>query len=189
MFTINALPYDKNALSGFLSENTLSFHHDKHLQAYVDNTNNLAKGTPFEGEDLTTIIKKATGGLFNNAAQVFNHEFYFKCLSADVKAPNGRVKELLLKNFETLENFESEFSKAAVSNFGSGWTWLVQTGDTLKIVNTSNAQNPLTEDLNPILCVDVWEHAYYLDYQNRRADYIKAFLSHINWDFVESNLK
>lgn len=187
--TLPPLPYSKNALEGFLSEQTLTFHHDKHLNAYVETTNKLKKGTSFENESLETIIKKAQPGpLFNNAAQVFNHTFYFKCLCAEKKQPSANLMALIEKSFNSYDDFIDLFKASAVGNFGSGWTWLCASNGALEIVNTSNAANPLTMGKTPILCVDVWEHAYYLDYQNRRADYLKDFVEHIDWDFVESNL-
>ncbi len=188
-FTLPDLPYAKNAL-GFISENTLSFHHDKHFKTYVDTANKLAAGTEFENASLETIIKGAKGPLFNNAAQAYNHAFYFNCISPKAVEIPANLKHAIEKAFGSVENFTSEFVKSAAGNFGSGWTWLVQTKDgSLKIVNTSNAGNPLTDDLKPLLTVDVWEHAYYLDYQNRRPDYLKDFVAHINWDFVASNFK
>ncbi len=189
-FTLPPLPYSKDALNGFLSEQTLTYHHDKHLNAYVETSNKLKKGTSFENETIENIIKKAQPGpLFNNVAQVFNHTFYFKCLCTKSSGPGSRIKELIEKSFGSCEEFLDLFKSSAVGNFGSGWTWLCQTNDGLEIVNTSNAANPLTMGKNPLLCVDVWEHAYYLDFQNRRADYVKDFCDHINWEFVESNLK
>ncbi len=187
-FTLPDLPYAKNAL-GFISENTLNFHHDKHFKAYVDTANKLAAGTEFEGKSLEEIIKKAKGPLFNNAAQAWNHGFYFDGISPKAVAVPAKLKAALEKAFGSVEKFSDEFAKSAAGNFGSGWTWLVEDKDgSLKIVNTSNAGNPLTDGLKPLLTVDVWEHAYYLDYQNRRPDYLKDFVAHINWDFVARNL-
>ena len=188
-FTLPELPFAKNALTGFLSEQTLTFHHDKHFKTYVDTAGKLAAGTEFEGKSLEEIITGAKGPLFNNAAQAWNHDFYFKGLSPEKKPIPSQLAEKLSAAFGSPEKFLDTFSASATGNFGSGWTWLVQQGNTLKIVNTSNAGNPLTEGLTPLLTVDVWEHAYYLDYQNRRADYLKAFVDHINWDFVALNLK
>lgn len=188
-FTLPALKYDKPAL-GFISENTLNFHHGKHLQAYIDTTNKLVAGSNYEGKSLLEIMTTSSGPLFNNAAQAWNHEFYFNCLSPESKTPSDKVLSLINDNFESLEDFKQKFAASAVSNFGSGWTWLVQTGpNKLKIMNTSNAANPIVDGFTPILVVDVWEHAYYLDYQNRRADYVKDFLEHIDWDFVASQLR
>lgn len=188
-FELSPLPYEKNAL-GFISENTLNFHHGKHFQAYVDTTNKLVAGSNYEGKDLIEIMKTSDGPLFNNAAQAWNHDFYFKCITGESKDPEGKVLELINANFDSLEDFKQKFAASAVANFGSGWTWLVQTGpNKLKIMNTTGAANPLVEGFTPILVVDVWEHAYYLDYQNRRADYLKDFLAHVNWDFVASQVQ
>lgn len=188
-FTLPALKYPKNAL-GFISENTLNFHHGKHLQAYVDTTNKLVAGSSYEGKSLIDIMMSSSGPLFNNAAQAWNHEFYFNCISPEEKEIPEKIKALLISNFESVESFKEKFAASAVGNFGSGWTWLVQTGpNLLKIVNTSNAGNPLIDGFTPIITVDVWEHAYYLDYQNRRADYVKDFIAHIDWDFAAANLK
>lgn len=188
-FTLPDLPYAKNALSGFLSDQTLTFHHDRHFRTYVDTTAKLTAGTEFEGKSLEKIITSAKGPLFNNAAQAWNHDFYFKCISPAKKQIPAPLAAKLDAAFGSAAKFLEAFCASAAGNFGSGWTWLVQQGDTLKIVNTSNAGNPLTEGLTPLLTVDVWEHAYYLDYQNRRADYLRAFADHIDWDFVAGSLK
>ena len=188
-FTLTPLPYQKYALEGFLSESTLTYHHDKHLNAYVETCNKLKKGTVFENEPLENIIRKAQPGpLFNNAAQIFNHEFYFKCLCPDKINVPGKLKERLEKDFGGVEEFSDIFRASAAGNFGSGWTWLCEGGEKLEIINTSNAGNPLTMNKKPLLCVDVWEHAYYLDFQNRRVDYLKEFMNHVNWEFVASFL-
>lgn len=188
-FELSPLPYEKNSL-GFISENTLNFHHGKHFQAYVDTTNKLVAGSNYEGKDLIEIMKTSDGPLFNNAAQAWNHDFYFKCITGTTTAPQGKLLDLINENFGSLDEFKQKFAASAVGNFGSGWTWLVQTGpNKLKIMNTSNAANPIVDGFTPILVVDVWEHAYYLDYQNRRADYLKDFLEHVNWDFVASQMR
>lgn len=188
-FALPSLKYEKNAL-GFLSENTLNFHHGKHLNAYIDTTNKLVAGSNYEGKSLVEIMCTSSGPLFNNAAQAWNHEFYFNCICPETKQPSSKLLEMIEANFDSLEDFKTKFSAAAVSNFGSGWTWLVQTGpNKLKIMSTSNAANPLVDGFTPILTVDVWEHAYYLDYQNRRADYVKDFLEHVDWDFVTSQMR
>lgn len=188
-FTLPSLKYDKSAL-GFISENTLNFHHGKHLQTYIDTTNKLVTESHYEGKSLLDIMCSSSGPLFNNAAQAWNHEFYFNCLSPETKAPQGKLLEMINENFESLESFKQKFAASAVSNFGSGWTWLVQTGpNKLKIMNTSNAACPIVDGFTPILVVDVWEHAYYLDYQNRRADYVKDFLEHVDWDFCASVMR
>lgn len=188
-FELVPLKYDKNSL-GFLSENTLNFHHGKHFNAYVETTNKLVAGSNYEGKSLEEIMRTSDGPLFNNAAQAWNHEFYFNCITGETKAPEGKLLDLINQNFGSLEEFKQKFAASAVANFGSGWTWLVQTGpNLLKIMNTSNAANPLVDGFTPILVVDVWEHAYYLDYQNRRADYIKDFLEHVDWTFVASQMR
>ena len=188
-FKLAPLPYDKKALQGFLSDNTLTFHHDKHLNAYVETANKLKKGTAFEDKSVEEIIKNAEpGSLFNNTAQIFNHEFYFKCLSPAKQQVPLVLQDKINAAFGSLEAFLEKFRSSAVGNFGSGWTWLCLNEDKLEIVNTSNAANPLTLGKKPLLTVDVWEHAYYLDFQNRRADYLKEFCEHINWEFVSSNL-
>lgn len=188
-FSLPPLKYEKNALGPFLSENTLNFHHGKHLQAYVDTTNKLVAGSQYEGKDLKEIMLSASGPLFNNAAQAWNHEFYFNCISPSKTDVPANLQKLIDDSFGSLDKFKEQFIASAAGNFGAGWTWLVQDGNQLKIVNTTGAGNPLTDNKNPILAVDVWEHAYYLDYQNRRPDYLKAFVDHINWQFVASNLK
>ena len=188
-FKLAPLPYDKKALQGFLSDNTLTFHHDRHLNAYVETANKLKKGTAFEDKSVEEIIKNAEPGpLFNNTAQIFNHEFYFKCLSPAKQQVPLVLQDKINAAFGSLEAFLEKFRSSAVGNFGSGWTWLCLNEDKLEIVNTSNAANPLTLGKKPLLTVDVWEHAYYLDFQNRRADYLKEFCEHINWEFVSSNL-
>ncbi len=188
-FALPPLKYDKKAL-GFISENTLNFHHGKHLQTYIDTTNKLVAGSNYEGKSLLEIMTSSSGPLFNNAAQSWNHEFYFNCLTGEKKEPTGKLLEMINENFGSLDEFKQKFAAAAVGNFGSGWTWLVQTGpNKLKIMSTSNAANPIVDGFTPILTVDVWEHAYYLDYQNRRADYLKDFLEHIDWDFVASQMR
>lgn len=188
-FSVTDLKYSKTAL-GFISESTLNFHHGKHFQAYVDTTNKLVAGSNYEGKSLLDIMCSSEGPLFNNAAQAWNHGFYFDCICAEKKEPTGKLLELINENFGSLDEFKQKFSASAVGNFGSGWTWLVHTGgNKLKIINTSNAANPIVDGFTPILVVDVWEHAYYIDYQNRRADYVKDFLDHVDWDFVASQLR
>lgn len=188
-FELVPLKYEKNSL-GFITENTLNFHHGKHFNAYVETTNKLVAGSNYEGKTLVEIMCSSDGPLFNNAAQAWNHEFYFNCMTGEKKAPEGKLLELINSNFGSLDEFKQAFTASAVSNFGSGWTWLCHTGgNKLKIMNTSNAANPLVDGFTPILVVDVWEHAYYLDYQNRRPDYVKDFLEHVDWDFVASQLR
>ncbi len=183
-----ALKFDLNALSPVISKQTLEFHYGKHHQAYVNNLNNLIKGTKFENDSLETIIKEADGGIFNNAAQVWNHSFYFDAFSANGGGePNGKLASSISSNFGSFAEFKVQFSKAAATLFGSGWAWLVLKSDgKLNIIQTSNAGNPIRDGLKPILTCDVWEHAYYLDYQNRRPDYIEAFWKIIDWKVLES---
>ncbi|MBO8415556.1 MAG: superoxide dismutase [Proteobacteria bacterium] len=189
-FTLPQLEYAPAAFPAFISEKTFSFHHGKHLQTYIDTTNKLVAGSDYEGKSLEEIVMTASGPLFNNAAQAWNHEFYFKCISPEKKEIPAALKALIEQNFNSVEEFKEKFIASAVGNFGSGWTWLMQTGpNKLKIMNTSNAGNPMVDGFTPLLTVDVWEHAYYLDFQNRRADYLKAFMEYVNWDFVAANLK
>ena len=185
-FKLPELPYSLSALEPHISKNTLEFHYGKHHQAYVNNLNNLLPGSPFENSSLEEIIKGADGGIFNNGAQVWNHTFYFNTFSPDAKgSPEGDFAGLLKKEFGSFENFKSEFSVAAATLFGAGWAWLVSDdAGHLSIVKESNAGNPIRAGLKPILTCDVWEHAYYLDYQNKRPDYLKAFWDIINWDVV-----
>lgn len=189
------LPYADNALEPYVSQNTISFHYGKHHRAYVDKTVNMIAGTEFERASLEEIIRGTAGkpdkaALFNNAAQVFNHAFYWNSMKpGGGGAPGGRIAAAIDAAFGDYQKFVEEFSSAAASQFGSGWAWLVQDGQALKIIKTSNADTPVAAGLRPLITIDVWEHAYYLDYQNRRADYIKAFLDSLaNWDFAESNL-
>jgi len=185
MFTLPLLPYSEHALEPVISANTIAYHYGKHHQAYVDNLNKLLPSSGFEGLSLEEIIVKSNGGIFNNAAQVWNHTFYWNCLQTNGNKPNGAILQAIEKEFSSYEQFVEEFSKSALTLFGSGWAWLVKDKNgKLSIVQESNAGNPLTKGLQPILTCDVWEHAYYLDKQNRRADYIKEFWSIVNWDFV-----
>jgi Fe-Mn family superoxide dismutase len=186
-FELPKLPYAADALEPFISQKTIEFHYGKHHQAYVNNLNNLIEGTEFADADLETIIKKSEGGIFNNAAQVWNHTFYFMSFSPDGGgAPSGDLAEAINKTFGSFEAFKEAFNKAAATLFGSGWAWLVKdVGGDLKIVQTSNAANPMTEGLTPVLTCDVWEHAYYLDYQNKRPDYISHFWNIIDWRVIE----
>ena len=184
------LPFDKNALAPHISAETLEFHYGKHHQAYVTNLNNLVKGTEFEHAALEQIIKRSSGGIFNNAAQVWNHTFYWNSLRpAGGQPPGGKLAEAIGKAFGTVEKFKEEFSKSAAGNFGSGWTWLVQRQDgSLGIANTSNAATPITGADKPLLTCDVWEHAYYIDYRNARPKYLEAFWNLVNWEFAARNL-
>lgn len=183
------LPYTKNALEPHISEETLVYHYGKHHASYVEKLNKLITGTEFESMPLEDIIRQATGGIFNNAAQVWNHSFYWNCLNPDGGGePEGELADAIDQAFNNYSEFKDQFSKAAASNFGSGWTWLVRTADgRLEIMNTSNAENPLTDGRQPLLTCDVWEHAYYIDYRNARPRYIEAFWNLVNWNFVARN--
>ncbi|MDD2411986.1 MAG: Fe-Mn family superoxide dismutase [Bacteroidales bacterium] len=186
-FTLPELPYEKNALEPIISAKTIEFHYGKHHQAYVTNLNNLVVGTEFENEKcLETIIKKSSGGIFNNAAQVWNHTFYWNQFNLQgSKEPKGELLNLIKKHFDSLESFKEQFSKASATLFGSGWAWLVQKADgSLAITQESNAGNPLTKGDKPLLTCDVWEHAYYLDYQNKRPDYISKFWELVDWNVI-----
>ncbi|HUB88979.1 MAG TPA: Fe-Mn family superoxide dismutase [Dyella sp.] len=185
------LPYEKNALEPNVSAETLEFHYGKHHQAYVTNLNNLIKGTEFENASLEDIVKKSSGGVFNNAAQTWNHTFYWNSMrspKSDNK-PTGKLSDAIDKAFGSFDKFKEEFKKSAVGNFGSGWTWLVQRPDgSLGIVNTSNAATPITGSDKPLFTIDVWEHAYYIDYRNARPNYVDKFWDLVNWDFAAKNL-
>jgi Fe-Mn family superoxide dismutase len=195
-FTLPALPFARNALEPHLSANTMDFHYGKHHQAYIDNLNKLLVGTDMAGLPIEEIIRKTAvsadkASLFNNAAQVWNHTFFWKSMKPNGGgAPTGSLAELITASFGSFDSFKTAFSDAAVSQFGSGWAWLVQEGNTLKIVKTSNADTPIAHGQTALLACDVWEHAYYLDYQNRRKDFVQAFLNHLaNWEFAASQLK
>lgn len=184
------LPYDKSALEPKISAETLEFHYGKHHATYVSNLNKLIPGTEFENMSLEDIIRKASGGIFNNAAQVWNHTFYWHCLSPQGGGePVGALGEAITSAFGSFANFKEQFSNAAATNFGSGWTWLVKNPDGgLEIVNTSNAGTPLTEGKTALLTIDVWEHAYYIDYRNARPKYIEAFWDLVNWNHAAQQL-
>ncbi|MFZ9103380.1 MAG: superoxide dismutase [Fe] [Burkholderiaceae bacterium] len=188
--TLPALPYAMDALAPHISKETLEFHYGKHHQTYVTNLNNLIKGTEFESASLEDIVRKSSGGVFNNAAQVWNHTFYWHCLAPNAGgAPTGAMADAINAKWGSFDAFKDAFTKSAVGNFGSGWTWLVKKADgSLDIVNTSNAATPLTGADKPLMTCDVWEHAYYVDYRNRRPDYMAAFWALVNWDFVAKNL-
>ncbi|ART81440.1 superoxide dismutase [Fe] [Oceanisphaera profunda] len=188
-FELPALPYAKNALLPHISEETLEYHYGKHHNSYVVNLNNLVPGTEFEGKSLEEIIKTSAGGIFNNAAQIWNHTFYWHCLAPNGGGePTGALADAIKAAFGSFDAFKEEFTKSCVTNFGSGWTWLVKNADgTVAIANTSNAGCPLTGDATPLLTCDVWEHAYYIDYRNVRPDYVKAFWSLVNWEFAAEN--
>ncbi len=179
------LPYGKAELSPKMSEETMEFHYGKHLQTYVDNLNKLIQGTPFESMTLEDIVRKSEGSVLNNAAQVWNHTFFFRSLTPKPKPMSSQLKTLLERNFGSLENFRVQFEKAATTLFGSGWVWLVRNSQNeMMIVSEGNAGNPMRDGLTPVLVIDVWEHAYYIDYRNRRAEYIKAVWDLIDWEVV-----
>ena len=195
MITLPELPYVKDALAPAISAATLDFHYGKHHRAYVDNLNKLIAGTQLADADLDTIVRKVAGdparaGIFNNAAQVWNHSFYWKCLKpGGGGAPSGAIAAKIDAAWGGYEKFAEELKNAGVTQFGSGWAWLVVEGGRLKITKTANADTPVAHGIRPLLTIDVWEHAYYLDYQNRRPDYLNAVIAHlINWDFVNANL-
>ena len=190
------LPYSEKSLEPYISQATLFYHYEKHHATYLNNLLTLIKNTPYENEKLESIILKTETNpeevsIYNNAAQVWNHDFYWKSLTplenSDLKIPDGKFKELILTTFKSEENLKSEIKKAGLNQFGSGWVWLVLDNDKIRVIKTSNAYTPI-RDVKPLLCIDVWEHAYYLDYQNRRNDYLENILNHlINWNFAIQN--
>jgi Fe-Mn family superoxide dismutase len=188
--TLPELPYALTALEPHISRETLEYHYGKHHQTYVTNLNNLIVGTEFETASLVDIIKKATGPIFNNAAQVWNHSFYWTCLSPEGGGqPTGTLLAAIEKSFGSFAEFKDQFSKTAISTFGSGWAWLVKNKDgSLAIISTSNAATPITSEASPLLTCDVWEHAYYIDYRNARPKYVEAFWNLVNWEFVAQEL-
>ena len=188
-YTLPALPYAMDALAPHISKETLEYHYGKHHQTYVTNLNNLVSGTEFEGKPLEEIIKSSTGGIFNNAAQIWNHTFYWNSLSPNGgRKPTGALLVAIEENFGSFDAFKEAFSKTAITTFGSGWGWLVKTAaGKLELVSTSNAATPLTTDSTPLLTCDVWEHAYYIDYRNARPKYVESFWALVNWDFVAKN--
>ena len=196
MFTLMALPYADNALAPVISPNTISFHYGKHHKTYVDNLNNLVKGTDLEGKALEAVVMATAGKadkapLFNNSAQIWNHDFYWKSLKPNGGGvPTGKVADKINESFGSFEEFKKQLSATTVSQFGSGWGWLVaDAAGKLKVVKTGNAEVPMTQGLKPLLTIDVWEHAYYLDHQNRRADYVNAVIDKLlNWEFAAANL-
>lgn len=194
MFILKPLPFPKNALQPIISEKTIDFHYGKHHQAYVDNLNKLIVDTEFEKMTLEQVILRAKEkpeqvAIFNNAAQVYNHDFFWQSLSLnpELQKISADMLELINNNFGSMQNFYVEFKAAALSQFGSGWAWLVKDEAGIRIFKTANADTPIAHNLRPLLTIDVWEHAYYLDYQNRRADFVDACLKIINWHFVEQN--
>jgi Fe-Mn family superoxide dismutase len=189
-FVLPPLPYEMDALQPYISRETIEYHYGKHHKAYVTKLNELVVGTEFENKSLDDVVKTAPQGpIFNNDAQVWNHNFYWDCLSPNGGGePSGKLLEAINKNFGDFKTFKDKFNQAAIATFGSGWAWLVRTpkGD-LEIVTTSNAQNPLTTANKPLLTCDVWEHAYYIDYRNLRPKYVEEFWNLVNWDFVNKN--
>jgi len=187
---LTGLPYSIDALEPVISKETLEYHYGKHHRAYVTNLNKLIIGTEFENVSLEEIIMKSDGSIFNNAAQVYNHTFYWNCLAPNAGGePSGKTAEAISQAFGSYAAFKEKFSQTAVTTFGSGWAWLVKDKDgKLEIVSTSNAGNPLTDGKKPLLTCDVWEHAYYIDYRNARHSYVENFWNLVNWDFIASNL-
>jgi superoxide dismutase, Fe-Mn family len=187
--TLPPLPYALDALQPHISKETLEFHYGKHHQTYVTNLNNLIKGTEFEGKSLEDIVKKSSGGIFNNAAQIWNHTFYWNSLSPQGGGEaSGALGEAIKKKWGSFDKFKEEFTKTSVGTFGSGWGWLVKKADgSLDLASTSNAATPLTTADKPLLTCDVWEHAYYIDYRNKRPDYLGAFWNLVNWEFAAKN--
>lgn len=189
-FELPALPYARDALAPHISAETIDYHYGKHHNTYVEKLNGMVPGTEFEGKSLEEVIKTSSGGVFNNAAQIWNHTFYWECLSPNGGGDaSGAVAKAIDAAFGSFADFKKAFTDAAVGNFGSGWTWLVKNSDgSVAIVNTSNAETPLTDSsVTPLLTVDVWEHAYYIDYRNARPKYMDAFWALVNWEFVNKN--
>lgn len=194
MFNLPQLPFKDTDLEPYVSANTIAYHYTKHHQAYVTNLNGLIENTPFAGKSLEEIIMMSKGdaahtGVFNNAAQVWNHTFYWNCLQNKGQEPSQKMQDMFIRDFGSVDAFKVQFKQAALTQFGSGWAWLVLDEGHLKIMKTSNADLPMAHGKTAILTCDVWEHAYYLDYQNKRAEYVDIFMNHlINWEFVESFL-
>ncbi|MGQ3889581.1 superoxide dismutase [Legionella sp. CNM-1927-20] len=188
-FTLPPLPYAMDALAPHISKETLEYHYGKHHNTYVTNLNKLIINTEFENSSLEDIIKKSTGGIFNNAAQVWNHTFYWNCLSPNGGGePQGELADAINKAFGSFDAFKEKFTQTAITTFGSGWAWLIQDNEgALQVISTSNADTPMTKGQKALLTCDVWEHAYYIDYRNARPDYVKAFWSLVNWEFVANN--
>lgn len=187
-FTLPPLAYSRDALAPTISKETIDYHYGKHHNTYVVNLNNLVKDTDFAEMSLEDVILKSDGGIFNNAAQIWNHSFYWSCLTPETTSPSAELTVALIQTFGSIDEFKKQFIASATGNFGSGWTWLVKNPHgQLEIVNTSNASCPLTDGYTPLLTIDVWEHAYYIDYRNARPDYLNALWGIINWDFVSEN--
>ena len=190
-FTLPQLPYAIDALAPYISKETLEYHYGKHHRAYVNNLNDLVVGTEFVGMSLDEVVLKSSGKIFNNAAQVWNHTFYWHCLSPNGGGePTGALLAAIIATFGSVQAFKDQFTQTAIATFGSGWAWLVQDSQgNLKIISTSNAATPMTEGLTALLTCDVWEHAYYIDYRNLRADYVSAFWKLVNWEFAAQQMK
>ena len=190
-FELPPLPYAKNALEPYISEETLEYHYGKHHQAYVTNLNNLTKDTEFANDTLEAVILKSNGGIFNNAAQVWNHTFYWNCMTPNSsKEPTGRLADAIKKKFGSFEEFKKLFSQLAITTFGSGWGWLAKDAKgEIELISTSNAGTPMTQGKKALLTCDVWEHAYYIDYRNARPSYVEKFWEIVNWDFVAANFE
>lgn len=187
--TLPELPYDRNALVPHMSRETLDYHYAKHHKSYVDNGNKLIAGTEFEDMSLDDLVIKSSGKIFNNVAQVWNHNFFWLCLTPKSTAPSKKLTTALIKQFGGVDDFKKQFTEVALATFGSGWAWLVMNADgSLEITSTTGAGNPLTEGKKPLLTCDVWEHAYYIDYRNARPTYLEHFWALVNWQFVEKNL-
>ncbi len=194
MFDLNQfpLPYETNALAPYISQETIETHHGKHVKTYIDNLNKLIENTPYENVSLVQIIQDSANKpdqekVFNNAAQIYNHQFFFSGMCPNCAT---QIPDEIIQQFGSAENFKKQFKDAATSLFGSGYTWLVRDGNELKIINTANAETPITNNMKPVLNLDVWEHAYYLDYKNKRADFVDSFLDNlVDWNFVSENLK
>ena len=188
-FELPKLPYEKNALQPHISAETLEYHYGKHHQTYITNLNKLVKDSEHENQSLEQIIQSASGGIFNNAAQVWNHTFYWNSLTPNAtEKPTGSLLTAIEKAFGSFEAFKEKFSTSAATNFGSGWTWLIRNNDgSVEIYNTSNADTPIKYGKTPLITIDVWEHAYYIDFRNARPKYIEAFWELANWDFAEKN--
>jgi Fe-Mn family superoxide dismutase len=191
MIELPKLPYAMDALEPIISKETLEYHYGKHHKAYVDNLNKLIPGTEFENMPLEEIILKSSGGIFNNAAQVWNHTFYWHCMTPDSsKKPGGKLATAIDDKFKSFDEFKKQFSELAVKTFGSGWGWLVKNADgSIELLSTSNAGTPLTQGKEALLTCDVWEHAYYIDYRNARPTYVEKFWDLVNWEFVEEKFK
>ena len=187
-FKLPHLPFEKNSLAPTISEETIDFHYGKHHNAYVVNLNKLTQDTDFASMSLEEVITKSNGAIFNNAAQIWNHTFYWQCLTPNATSPSSELLDSINQAYGSMEELKAKFIASAIGNFGSGWTWLVKNSDgQVEILNTSNADCPLTKNYTPLLTIDVWEHAYYIDYRNARPQYLDSIWAIINWEFVSAN--